>query len=741
MHRIKVWLFNVVLVLCLTGLIACSVEDAYETPPTEQQQQEQQQQDQQAQTTANLTIRVVDSTNNPIVNTNIEVSGKRVTTNSNGNAVFADLKQGNYTVVAEAVGYTPSTAIYRIIEDSEQRTIELTNQSSQQATLMFGGDTMFGRRFMDPNLTTMTNNVPNASDALINETSAASSSTAIAQYIKPLFRIADFSSVNLESPVLSNPTSVHPTKEFSFFSLPATLESLKDIGVDYVALGNNHVYDYLAPGLTDTLKYVNEAGFLHSGAGNNAAQAYQPLSTQVNGISLGLVSATSITGNANPINYIAELDKGGAADLTNDAQLNDALTEAAANHDFAIVQMHGGDEYSFSPTRYITNRFEFASRRAADLAIAHHPHVAQGFGVYGSTPAILGLGNLIFDQNRLETLLGVAVSVNIDTSAADKIQYAKAYPIYIEDYQPRLVSGFLSHYLSRRLAEFSDDNVTVKPKYGYAQVTFQGSEVAPISITKTISLPAGLNVVDLRNYAPSDAFLAQITSSTATTAQFTLGRDIMVFGDFEDWDNDDDFGETLRWNHDDDDAMPCITGAYRHQQGMCLTRTQFDNTPLKLPFRQTIRTMPVTPAESVADAYHELTLFGYAKGDNAGTVNAEIAITTAEDGFEFSSSRIPLFEAASYDWTPFTHHFELPDDNQVLGPENLPARGVNLALTHAPPNTGEATLNLDEVALISWQKPLTLTQLQWSNSKMHGLDFLRINTEEPITLTLSFRRF
>ncbi|TMO69265.1 CapA family protein [Pseudoalteromonas aurantia] len=741
MHKIKVWLLNVILVLCLTGLAACSVEDAYETPPTEQQQQEQQQQDQQIQKTANLTIRIVDSANNPIANTTVDVSGNKATTNENGQAFFSKLKLGNYTVVVESIGYTSSIEITRIIESVQEHTVALTRQSSQQATLMFGGDTMFGRRFMDPNLTTMTNNVPNVSDALINEASAASSSTAIAQYIKPLFRIADFSSVNLESPVLSNPTSVHPTKEFSFFSLPATLESLKNIGVDYVALGNNHVYDYLAPGLTDTLKYVNEAGFLHSGAGNNATQAYQPLSTQVNGISLGLVSATSITGNANPINYIAEIDKGGAADLTNDEQLNDALTEAAANHDFSIVQMHGGDEYSFSPTRYITNRFEFASRRAADLAIAHHPHVAQGFGVYGSTPAVLGLGNLIFDQNRLETLLGVAVSVNIDGNATNRIQYAKAYPIYIEDYQPRLVSGFLSHYLSRRLAEFSDDNVTVIPKSGYAHVTFQGAQVAPVVLTKTVTIQAGSQVIDLRNYAPSDAFLTQVTSSTTTTAQLTLGRDIMVFGDFEDWDNDGDFGEVLRWNHDDDDAIPCITGAYRHQQGMCLTRTQFDNTPLKLPFRQTIRTMPVTPAESVTDAYHELTLFGYAKGDNAGIVNAEIAITTAEDGFEFSSSRIPLFDAASFDWTPFTHHFELPDDSQVLGPENLPARGVNLTFTHAPPNEGEATLNLDELALISWQRPITLSQLQWSSSKMHGLDFLRVNTDEPITLTLSFRRF
>ncbi|MBE0369136.1 CapA family protein [Pseudoalteromonas aurantia] len=743
MHRKKVWfsIRDVLIALCTTLLLlGCSVEDAYDAPETEQQQQEQQQQNQQSDKTANMSLKVLNHSGQPLANALVTFAGKVLNTDNVGLAEVTNIKLGNYTLVVNKLGYAPHISNMRLLSTTST-TINLIAQTSQQATLLFGGDTMFGRRFMDPSLVTMTNNVPNVAQALIQNETAATSATNITKFIKPLFATADFSSINLESPVLSNPSSVHPTKEFSFFSLPDTLNSLKDIGVDYVALGNNHVYDYLEPGLIDTLKYVNDAGFLHSGAGINATQAYRPLTTRVNGINLGLVSATSITGNANPINYIAQENKGGAADLTNDLELNNALTDVASNHDFAIVQMHGGDEYSFSPTQYITNRFEFAARRSIDLAIAHHPHVAQGFAVYDSTPAILGLGNLIFDQNRLETLLGVAVSVTIDNAAEHKIQRAKAYPIYIEDYQPRLVNGFLSDYLSRRLAEFSDDNVTVIPKSGYALVTFQGLNTPPITTTKTITVAAGTQIVDLRAFAPSNAFLAQITADKNNSAQFTLGRDLMIFGDFEDWDNDDEFGEVSRWEHSDEDAIPCITGVYRHRQGMCLTRTQFDNTPLRLPFRQTIRTMPITPSESVSDAYHEFTLFGYAKGDNAGDFNAELTVTTAEDGFEFSFNRVPLMTASSYDWTPFVHHFELPDDSQVMGPENLPARGVNLALTHAPPTDGNATLQLDEIALISWQRPLQFNESQWQTSKMHGLDFLRVNTDEALTLTLSFRSF
>ena len=36
------------------------------------------------------------------------------------------------------------------------------------------------------------------------------------RFMHPLFDHVDFASVNLESPVLENLTSVHPTKEYAF---------------------------------------------------------------------------------------------------------------------------------------------------------------------------------------------------------------------------------------------------------------------------------------------------------------------------------------------------------------------------------------------------------------------------------------------------------------------------------------------------------------------------------------------
>ncbi|TMP30330.1 capsule biosynthesis protein CapA [Pseudoalteromonas rubra] len=721
-------------------LSACSVEDPYETGPTQAQQEEQKQQQEQQNQTRGLTLQLLDSNDAALTDASVQLFDNQYRTDAQGKLTLADLNSDNITLTISVPGYERIVMVVNSKAYQDQPLpVVLKEVSATSSELMFGGDTMFGRRYMDPSLTTMGNLLPDVEDAMIRPGNAASSAIALTQFIKPIMASADFASVNLESPVLATPTTVHPSKEFAFFSLPDTLQGLTAIGIDYVALGNNHVFDYQQKGLEDTIKFVEQAGFSHSGAGNNTTEAYAPRLVKVGNTTLALVSATSITGEDHQVTYIATADKGGAADLTDSTALSAAVEQASDNSDYAIVQLHGGDEYSYAPTRYINNRFEFVSRRAPDLMIAHHPHVAQGFGLYNGVPALLGLGNFVFEQNRHETLLGVAVSVRIDPTQSPKTQSARAYPIYLEDYQPKLVSGFLSDYLIRRLAEFSSPEIAIVPGPGYGDVYFQQPPTVQEVETVTLNLAAGDHLVDLREYAPSNAFLSKITSTG--TADVTLGRDLMWFGDFEDWDNDNEVNEVTRWEHESDDITPCLTGAMRGTQGMCLSRTQFNNRPIRMPFKQTLRTMPITPAESTLEAYSELTLFGYAKGDNAGALDAELTIVTAEDNLEFSSEEVGLINSGSYDWQTFRHDITLPDDSQTLGPEQLPARAVKLAIKQAPPEQGEATVMLDQLALISWQKSFSLNNRLWQADRMHGLDFMALETDDPVTLTLHFSAY
>ncbi|TQF69866.1 CapA family protein [Pseudoalteromonas luteoviolacea] len=733
---------NIALVLTAIFTSACSVEDPYETGPTQSQQEEQSEQDKENAQSAAFVITVKDETNNIVKNATVNLSGVTYTTDDLGQIAIPSLAQGNYTIAVEKSGFKSFLTTLQLESETQDFSLNIESKSNQDVSLFFAGDTMFGRRYMDPSLTTMGNSVPDVEGALIRASSAAANAISLTQYVKPLVEAADFASVNLETPILATPTSVHPTKEFAFFSLPETLQGLTEIGVDYVALGNNHVYDYLQNGLQDTLKYVNEAGLLHSGAGNNDTEAFAPLITSVNGLTVGIVSATSITGEDNPIDYIAREQKGGAADLTDTTSVRSAVESSIARSDYAIAQLHGGDEYSYAPTRYITNRFEVIGNENPDLLIAHHPHVAQGFGLFNGTPALLGLGNFVFEQNRIETLLGVAVVLEVNPTLEPKTRSARAYPIYLEDYQPKLVTGFLSDYLMRRLGEFSDPNVSVIPRQGYADISFTQT-VAPTTLAPVqVTLPAGQHIVDLREYAPSNAFLTGINTSQSVSIR--MGRDLMLFGDFEDWDNDEVFGEVSRWENDSDNITPCLTGAHRGRQGMCLVRTQFDNRPLRMPFKHTIRTMPITPGESTLLAYHDMSLYGYSKGQNAGELSAEMSILTSEDNLVFSEQTLQIKSAGDYNWQSFSHTFSLPDDTSVLGPENLPARAVKITFLHSPPAEGEATLMLDDIALISWQRDITLNidvDDTWQENTIHGLDFLQVNSQKDVTLSLTFSSF
>ncbi|NUZ11497.1 CapA family protein [Pseudoalteromonas sp. McH1-7] len=729
---------KIIALMLLLTLSACSVEDPNETGPSDTDKNEDQSQQDRDNEATNLSVQIQTRDGNAVSGATLTINSLQFTSAANGTIDLATLPFGAYVATIQHPDYLPLVFTFAN-QHSDPQTIELQLKPSSDSlkTLLFAGDTMFGRRYFNPSLITMGNSLPSTSDGLIQPQSAGADAQALVKYMPALFNSVDFASVNLESPILQNPTTVHPSKEFAFFSLPASLVALNDLGIDYVALGNNHVYDYQAQGLSDTIRYVEQAGLSHSGAGNDTESALAPYSLTLGETTIDFISATSITGDQHTITYVASVQKGGAADLTDTTAIRESVNQASNDGRFVVAQLHGGDEYSYAPTAYIANRFDVVSNSGANLMIAHHPHVAQGFGLYNGVPAILGLGNFVFEQNRLETFLGLITIVELETAGEPKIDAIKAYPVYLEDYTPKLVSGDLANALLKRIAEFSSPDVGISLHSGFAEVNFDTPSIVETTQQHVISVAAGEHIIDLRQYAQSSEYVSRIALNQSQ-AQLTLGRDLLFFGDFEDWDNDTEAGEVSRWLIESDDTYPCLVGKYRGVQGLCLQRTQFDETATRVPFKHTIRTMPITPAPSTAQAYHELTLYGYAKGNNAGRFNADIRILTSEDSLLFSESTPELLPAGTYDWQVFQQDITLPDDSVTLGDENLPARGVQFGLSMTPPTSGESALFLDDVAMISWQRSLSLTNNQWQSGGIHGFEFIKITTPSPTELVLTF---
>src|SRR6185295_18349410 len=104
-----------------------------------------------------------------------------------------------------------------------------------------------------------------------------------------LFRGADISFANLESPVSDSPDPFQLPKDYIYETAPEATGAWKWLGLDLVSIGNNHIEDYRDRGLLDTVRYLDEAGIAHVGAGANESAARRPVIVDVGGIRVGFL--------------------------------------------------------------------------------------------------------------------------------------------------------------------------------------------------------------------------------------------------------------------------------------------------------------------------------------------------------------------------------------------------------------------------------------------------------------------
>ena len=182
--------------------------------------------------------------------------------------------------------------------------VELVARKPGRMLLAFGGDVMMGRRFYKPNP---------GEPQWIRTSHELEDGKALLQHIKDYVELADFASVNLETQLISDEPQAKAKKAYTFYSHPATLGALAWAGVDYVALGNNHVYDYLEPGLASTLAAFEQYPLGHSGSGMNAEQAQTAHRTTIAGNDLSYLSFVGWKGHSTPSQVAEGTTKGGGA--------------------------------------------------------------------------------------------------------------------------------------------------------------------------------------------------------------------------------------------------------------------------------------------------------------------------------------------------------------------------------------------------------------------------------------------
>jgi poly-gamma-glutamate capsule biosynthesis protein CapA/YwtB (metallophosphatase superfamily) len=213
--------------------------------------------------------------------------------------------------------------------------------------------------------------------------------------VKDYLQQADYTLANLETPVTERGQAQQ--KEYAYRSSPLALPALASSGIDLVNLANNHVMDYGTEGLLDTFKALDNAGVKRIGAGKDAEEAYKPVIVEKQGMKIAFLGFSRVVPEQS---WKASKVHPGVAETYDYRVAVDAIQKAKEQADLVVVIAHWGVERDDYPDKYqkeLSHRYIDAG---ADLIVASHPHVLQGFENYKGKWIAYSLGNFIFTQNE-----------------------------------------------------------------------------------------------------------------------------------------------------------------------------------------------------------------------------------------------------------------------------------------------------------------------------------------------------
>lgn len=503
---------------------------------------------------------ITDDKNTHLSDVKITINQQDFFTNKYGEFTLSVSPQAVYQLHISKPGFYSTIQSFSDFELSRHDSLEkklnpiaLVEKIDGRVMLSFGGDVMMGRRFSKPKF-----NNP----VLIHQQNKARDTKHIIQQVKPYLSIADYAAVNLETQISHQRPAKKAPKSVVFYSPLETLSALKWAGVDYVTLGNNHTYDFLDEGLISTLDALKRSGLGFSGAGLNEKQALSAHRVSLNSTPYSLLGYVGWEGGFSP-NQTAAINKGGAA-FGSEKNIVSGVTNESQQGRAVVVQYHGSQEYESEPTVMTEQRLKSAIDAGADLAIAHHPHVTQGFELYKGKLIAYSLGNFIFDQYFYATPHSFVLNVWMD---GEEFHRAEIVPVYLKGYQPTPATGEQRTKLLKRVETLSGKrSIQLAFSGGHAVILPQAPRAL---ITKEVELSHRRNqrIVEL----PTSHFDKKFNRivSNDTSLSYRVGTRLTNDSTFESFGLYD--SDERGWNTDSSDFM--LTQAQAHSGINSLTST------------------------------------------------------------------------------------------------------------------------------------------------------------------------
>lgn len=206
-----------------------------------------------------------------------------------------------------------------------------------------------------------------------------------------LFDGNDINLVNIECAITERDYAIEKIGP----ALKAPLETakiLREIGVNYCGLSNNHIFDFGRAGITDTKKALKNAGIAYTGFGDNADDARKNLVIEQSGEKVSIIAVCE-----REYNYALSNRMG--TRLYDEYDTIEDIRNAKAESDRVIVLYHGGKEHCKFPSPRLRKLCHAMAKNGADIIVCQHSHCIGCYEEIYGCHIVYGQGNFHFIRN------------------------------------------------------------------------------------------------------------------------------------------------------------------------------------------------------------------------------------------------------------------------------------------------------------------------------------------------------
>lgn len=211
--------------------------------------------------------------------------------------------------------------------------------------------------------------------------------------------------INLETSVTTS-TDFFPGKAVHYRMNPANIACLTVARPDVCTLANNHVLDFGARGLTQTLDVLRDAGLETAGAGRNLQEAGRPAAVRAADGTRVVVFSLGLPSSGIPSTWAATQERAGVALLPEVSEENvTAFTDLVRTRrrpgDLVVVSVHWGPNWGYDVTEDERRLAHALVEGGADVVHGHSSHHPRPVEVHRGKLILYGCGDFIDDYEGI----------------------------------------------------------------------------------------------------------------------------------------------------------------------------------------------------------------------------------------------------------------------------------------------------------------------------------------------------